>query len=244
VIAIEEPNDYAAEVPFTLPLATDPITGLTGYVFTLGEVQIKPPGGAWVNVALDKIVEIGYGRFAARLTTTQRATAGVVAIYATATGCQPFRGTEVIGTLGGDISVEGDGYLMAYLPDDADPVYGTPASGAFSALSGALVRVAWPNAAYVSLDPTLVVEFGFGMYGIPVSSVDTALRGKAYYYLDATGYQRFEGYSTILGTGPAAAVVVPAPVAVAAPAAQALATSDHVQAAFNRLCEYSKYRLA
>ena len=245
MIALNETNEYAAEVPFTLPLAADPLTGLTGYAFTLGEVQIKLPGGSWINVAVNKIREVGYGRFAARLTAAQCVTAGVVAIYATATGCQPFRGSEIIGTTGGDIAQGGTGYLMAYLPDENDPVYGTPASGAFSSLAGALVRVAWQDAAYVTTANADVVEFGFGMYGIPVTLTNSVLRGKIYYYLEATGYQRFESYSMVLTAQEIAALPVTAPSTVAALSEPVQVTMlSHTQAAFDRLCEYSKVRLS
>lgn len=263
MIALNEPNEYAAEVPFTLPLENDPLTGLTGYAFTLGEVQIRLPGaGAWVNVAVAKIVEKGYGRYAARLTSSQVGVAGAVSIYATATGAQPYRGTETIGMTGGDIAIGGTGYLMAYLPNADDPVYGAPASGPFSSLggfggglagglamplggSGAGVRVCYQNATYIDVPNTSVVEFGFGLYGIPVTTANTVLRGKIYYYLEAAGYQRFESYSTVL-TGLQVADIVPAgPTPVAAPL---VLTSPqyfgHVAHALTRLCEFAKAKVS
>lgn len=259
MIALNETNEYAAEVPFTLPLAINPLTGLTGYSFTLGEVQIRLPGaGSWISVAVVKIREIGYGRFAARLTSSQCANPGIVTIYATATGVQPYRGVETIGATGGDIEIGGTGYLMAYLPNESDPIYGAPASGAFSSLGGglpvplvaplgfgAIARVCYQNSTYVTVDNTSVVEFGNGLYGIPVTTTNTTLRGKIYYYLEVGGYQRYESYSTVLtGVQVAAAVPVsPTPVTAAVTSTSPL-YFDHVAHALTRLCEYSKAKVS
>lgn len=250
MIALNETNEYAAEVPFTVPLATDPLTGLTGWAFTLGEVQIRLPGaGSWINVAVNKIREVGYGRFAARLTSGQCTTAGTVSIYAEVADTQPYRGTETISTTtGGDLAQLGTGYLMAYLPQAVDPVYGAPASGAFSALPGALARVAWQNAAYVTISNASVVEFGNGLYGIPVTAGDTVLNGKIYYYLTATDYQRYEDYSMVLGLwGVQIKTIGPTPVEstpIVGVGTVAPAITSHIAGAVDRLCEYAKAKSA
>ncbi len=248
MIALNETDEAAAEVAFTLPLASDPLTGLTGYVWALGEVQIRLPGaGSWVDAATIKIIEKGYGRFAVRLSSGQCTTAGTVAIYATVTtpGVQPYLGTETIGTTGGDISEGGTGYLMFYLADAVDPVYGAPLTGTFSTLPGALARVCWPDSVYATVAASSVVEFGFGLYGIPVTAGD-AVRGKAYYYAEATDAQRFESYSTILTAQEVIAAVTPTdpdPIEVVTESVQATVLS-HTQAAWDRLCEYAKQRSA
>lgn len=250
MIRLGETLEYAAEVPFTLPLATDPLTGLTGHVFTLGEVKIRLPGaGSWIDVTVNKIVEKGYGRFAARLPSGQTGVAGIVSLFADVGGTQPYRGTETISALGGDIAEGDTGYLMAYLPDAVDPVYGAPASGPFASLAGAVARVCYQDATYVDFPIADVVEFENGLYGIPVSAASTILRGKIYYYLAADGYQRFEGYSTVLGVSPATVVVAPSsPATIAAPSVVVGPAGsqpiDHVAVAVNRLCQYARAKSA
>lgn len=246
MIALNETNEYAAEVPFTLPLATDPLTGLTGHTFTLGEVQIKLPGSlVWVNVAVNKIVEKGYGRFCARLTSAQTTTEGLVAIRASVTGTQPYFGSETIGVLGGDIPINGAGYITFFLPDEFDPVYGSPIDTADFTSSGTL-RVCLPDAAYRDCTPTekaSVVNLGFGGYALPIDVSLTPKAGKIFIYASYTGAQRFEDYSVILGTGvaPTEIIVGPDPIAVPTPATSPTSTlMDLIGNSINRLCEYSR----
>lgn len=242
MIALNESLEYAAEVPFDLPLATDPLTGLTGWVFTLGEVQIRLPGAvAWINVATNKIVEKGYGRFAARLTFSQTTTAGKVAIRAIVADTQPYIGSETIGELGGDVPVNGTGYAFIYLPDEVDPIYGTAiATADFTA--GGLVRVCLPNASY--RDATLaelnaIVNLGFGAYAFPITLDHTATRGKLYLYVTYPGAQRFEDYTEILGVGASSAEIIESdtstvrsPIDYSDPSYR-----DHVREALGRLAQ-------
>lgn len=203
MIALNETNEYSAEIPFFLPDVSNPLEGLTGHVFVLGEVQIKLPGaGSWTNVPVLKIVEKDHGWYAIRLTAVQCTVEGEVkwrvkdsAITAT---FQPGRGSETVGTLGGDIAVDGTGYLMFYLPDAVDPIYADPILGAFPA---GTIRYCLPDAAFVDGDPDLVVEFGDGLYGYPLVEADTTKAGKALVFATATGAQSAGGYKTILGTG-------------------------------------------
>lgn len=211
MIALNEPDAFAAEVPFTLPLAADPLTGLTGHVFTPGEVEIRLPGAvSWTAVLVGNLVEKGYGRFAARLTPAQCAVAGTVPISATVAGAQPYRGAETIGTAGGEIAEGGTGYLMFYLANASDPVYGAPISGTFASQPGAVIRVCLPNGVYAAALPAEVTSFGNGLHGLPISGATTALRGKIYYYAICDGAQPFEAYVTVL-TSSDNAVVAPAP---------------------------------
>lgn len=245
MIALNEADEYAAEVPFTLPLATDPLTGLTGWSFSLGEVQIRLPGaGAWINVALAKIVEKGYGRFCARLTSAQTTTAGIVSVLANVTGAteQPYVGTETIGQLGGDVPVNGTGYFMFDLPDSVDPVYASPITTANFTASG-VVRICLPNASY--RDATLgelnaIVNLGNGLYAFALTTAHTATKGKIFLYVTYPGAQRFEGYSEVLGIGAAApaASVTPLVSRVISPITYGDPTYvDHARAAINRLPE-------
>lgn len=245
MIALDESNEYAAEVPFTLPTDADPLVGLTGHTFTLGEVQIKLPGsGVWVNVALNKIVEKGYGRYCARLTSSQTTTAGLVAISANVSGAQPYFGTETIGTLGGDVPQNGTGYITFYLPDESDPVYGDPVDDA-DFTSGGTLRICLPDDVYrdaTSDEKADVVNLGNGGYAFLLDATHTVKSGKAFLYAEYTGAQRFEGYVTILGTGvfSGSSATPPTPIAVPLSTEYHISTRDLISGAVNRLCEYSK----
>lgn len=199
MIALNEPDDYAAEVSFTLPLETDPLTGLSGYAFAPGDVECQFPAspGTWVDIDPARVFEKGYGRFAYRTTLAQRSVAGTITLNAVVAGTQPCRVSETVDGGGGDIAVGGTGWLVFYLADAIDPLYNPPITGTFSGLPGALARVCWPDASYIDVLASSVFEFGRGMFGIPVTTLGTTKAGKAYYYATADGAQRFEGYSTI-----------------------------------------------
>lgn len=246
MIALNETNEYAAEVAFTLPLATDPLTGLTGHVFTLGQVKIRLPGSlVWIDVALNKLVEKGYGRFCARLTSTQTTTAGTVSIRAEVAGTQPYFGTDTINTLGGDIGQGGSGYLPFFLPDATDPVYGAPVSTANFTTTG-LVRICLPDGVYRNATTTelaSVVNLGYGGYALPVGATHTAKSGKVFIYVEYPGAQRFESYSTILGVGAASTTSASAPTPITVPTPNVTPQStlqNLITHAIGRLCEYSK----
>lgn len=253
MIALNETNEYAAEVPFTLPLASDPLTGLTGHTFVLGEVQIKLPSDPnnWVNVAINKIVEKGYGRFCARLTAPQCTTAGIVPILANVAGSseQPFFGVETIGELGGDVPVGGTGYIVFYLPDAIDPVYGAPISNADFTASGTL-RICLPDDVYRDAtvgEKAAVINLGNGGYAFPLTTTHTVKKGKVFIYAEYPNAQRFEDYVVVLGVGASATTPPSSPTLVASSstATSAVVSSvDHVTAALERLCEYSKRKAA
>lgn len=245
MIALNETNEYAAEVPFTLPLATDPLTGLTGWVFTLGEVKIRLPGSlVWIDVAINKIVEKGYGRFCARLTSSQTTTAGTVSIRASVAGTQPYFGTETISTLGGDIGLLDEGYLTFFLPDSTDPVYGSPIDTADFTTSG-LVRICLPDEVYrdaTTDELASIVNLGYGGYAFPVDASHTAKTGKIFIYVEYPSAQRFESYSTVLGTGlPVIPPEVPMPIRfISDSLSEDIPLTDFITRAVNRLCEYSR----
>ncbi len=208
-----EPNDYAAEILFFLPLSADPGQGKTGHGFVLGEVQIKlTPVDDWVDVALDHIIELGYGWYAIRLTAAQRANVGVIAYRAVCADAQPDRGTETIDDLDGDVAVGGDGWLPFYLANLDDPVEGAPLEGHVFTDGEVLLRL--PDGVLANADVDDVVEFGGGLYALRVTAAagQTLLRGKALIVVnpvdefDAPVAKSFSGYRTILGrgaTGPA-----------------------------------------
>lgn len=245
MIGLNESLEAAAEVPFYLPSAADPLVGLTGHVFTPGQVKIRLPGaGSYVDVALNKIREVGLGWYAARLTAVQTTASGSVLIDANVGAiAQPWRGSEVIGTRGGEFGVGGTGYLYFYLPQAADPIYGAPVTG--YVFDNDDVKVAWPDLAFANVAGSTVVEFGSGFYGVPVTSANTAVRGKAYVHAEAVGAQRFSSYVTILNAqeiSASASEPGPDPVQTETAAVQ-VEFVDHFQEAINRLCQYAKAKL-
>lgn len=240
MIALNETNEYAAEVAFNLPLASDPLTGLTGHTFVLGEVQIKLPGGAWTNATLSKIVEKGYGRFAVRLTAAQCITAGDVFLRATVSGTQNYFGGDVIGVLGGDIPENGTGSVAFFLPDSDDPFNDPPLTGHTFVLGQ--VRMCLPDGLYADVPLAQIEEVGFGGYKINLLAANTVKKGKVFIYANVAGYQPFEGYGTILGVGSATTTVTP-PTPIEVPVTALTATTtrmDFLTSSVGRLCEYAK----
>lgn len=240
MIALNETNEYAAEVAFNLPLAADPLTGLTGHSFVLGEVQIKLPGGAWADASLAKIVEKGYGRFAVRLTSGQTGNAGDVFVRATVSGTQNYFGGDVIGVLGGDIPENGTGSVLFFLPDETDPYNNPPLTGHTFVLGE--VRMCLPDGLYADVPLVQIEEVGYGGYKVNLLAGDTVKKGKVFIYAEVAGYQPFEGYGTILGVGSASSVVTP-PTPIEVPVGEVVATTtymDFLTSSVGRLCEYSK----
>lgn len=225
MIALNETNEYAAEVAFTLPLDSDPLTGLTGWTFTLGQVQIKLPGQPWANADLLKIVEKGYGRFCVRLTAAQCMVAGDVFVRADIDGTQYYFGADVIGLLGGDIQENSSiGSVSFYLPLATDPINGTPllaydwTEGGTYPSTTPRVRICLPDGVYQDADVALIETIGYGGFKLNLSAAHTTKRGKVFVYANVPGYQRFEGYGTILGIGTASgSPTPPGPTPVPAP---------------------------
>lgn len=242
MIALNEALESAAEIPFFLPQDSNPLAGLTGHSFTLGEVKVRLPGaGSFVDVAVNKIREIGFGWYAARLTSSQTTTAGTAIISVEVSGAQPYRGSEVIGVLGGDVSVGEAGFIYFYLPQSADPIYGAPVTS--YVFDDDDVYVALPDDTFEAVAGATIVEFGNGFYGAPLSSSNTATRGKALVYATATGAQPFSSWITILD----AQVVVaptptPTPPLIALPVTVDVVLVDHAQTAVERLCQFAKDR--
>jgi len=237
MIALNETLEYAAEIAFTLPSASDPLTGITGWTFTLGEVQIQlPTTGVWTSVAVNKIVEKSYGRYCARLTSSQCLLPGIVPIVANITGSteQPYFGYDVIGTLGGDVKVSDAGHILFYLPNANDPVNAAITNANFS--SAGTLRICLPDSAYrdaTTAEKASVINLGFGGYAFPLTSEHTSKRGKAFLYAEYTGAQRFEGYTTILNAGEAPEtepIAIPVPIVFGAEE-----YVDHYKSAVNRL---------
>lgn len=232
-----EPNAYAAEILFYLPQADDPREGKTNHEFVLGEVRIKlTPVGDWLNVALNRIIEIGYGWYAIRLTAEQRAAAAEIAYEAVCDGAQPDRGTETIAELAGDIAEGGDGYLPFFLANADHPIEGEPIEGHEFAEGELLLRL--PDAALDTASVGDVVEFGGGLYALRITADagQTAKRGKTLIIADVPGASVFGGYRTILGTGLVSHAQPPPPAPAPAPVVHAaIDVLDPVFLALSRL---------
>ena len=248
MIALNETVEASAEVPFFLPDNSNLPDGLAGHTFTLGEVQIKLPGGGWIDVVVIKIREVGFGQYAARLTAAQTGTSGTVYIRATVTGAQPYFGSEIISDQGGDVALSQNGMIPFFLPNHDDPVNGTPVTGHTFVLGE--VKVALPNASLVSASLGKIVEIGFGGYAYELLATDgdTALRGKAYLFADiGVTSQRYLGYVSILGLSTAPFVPPTPPIPVVVPVALAasgnVSYEDHVSIAVSRLPEQFKFPL-
>lgn len=248
MIALNETDESAAEVPFFLPDNANLPNGLTGVTFTLGDVQIKLPGGSWINPLVIKIREIGFGQYAVRLTAAQTVTAGTVYIRATISGAQPYFGSEIISDQGGDVALNQDGMIPFFLPDHDDPVNGPPVTG--HTFTTGQVKVALPNAALVDATLSKIVEIGFGGYAYELVAAegDTSTRGKVYLFADiGASSQRYLGYISVLGLSVAPFVppIPPTPVAVPTAVASSgnVSYEDHVAIAVSRLPQQFKFPL-
>jgi phage gp46-like protein len=233
MIRTAEPNDYASEILFYLPQESDPLEPKLAHLFVLGEVQISTtpvnPGDpiTWIDVALDHIVERGEGWYAIRLTEGQRASAMQVAYQAVCADAQPDRGTEIIDdALGGDIAENAAGLVPFYLPDEDDPIGGTPIEG-HTFIVGQ-VKLSLPDdLAFGNVDLSAIVEFGGGVYGVQLDATQTTKRGKVIVVADVPGAQRFSGHRTILGDGSGVTPTPPTPSpSIPAPDAESSSVGD------------------
>jgi hypothetical protein len=256
VIALDETNEYAAEVPVYMPLASNPIAGKLGIAWhdagggRTDEFQYRVPGGSWQNAIIAKIIEKGFGTYALRLAAGECTTAGVVTVRARQLdlSAQPCVATEYISQLGGDIAVNGDGYVMFYLADEVDPVFGAPLDS--YTFSTGDVKVCLPDGSYANADVSNVTNFGNGTYGLLLKATDgvTTLAGKAYVYVQATGAQPLSAVATILGVGSSVPVVPPGPPPIVVSTTLASDTHvlavDHLAVGLSRLPEQWKFTKA
>lgn len=235
MIALNETDPTAAEIPFFLPLSSDPLgaTGLTGHVFTLGEVQLRLPGGSFGNATVANIVEKGFGRYCVQLQSSQTMMAGLAYVQATVSGAQPYTGTEQIGVFGGDIPLGAGGSIPFFLPNALDPVFGAPVTGHVFVTGE--VQFCLPGGAYANATVGNISEIGDGAYELALTPAQAARRGKAFIYVLVSGAQRYEGYATILNPGTSTSSTTTA--VGAAPATVTFASSalDHVASALGRL---------
>jgi hypothetical protein len=211
VIAQNESTPSAAEVPFMLPTSSNPLVGLTGHAFTLGEVQVQLPGGSFFNIPVIQIVEKGFGLYAVQLDSTQTLNQGLVYIKTSVTGAQPYEGVEQIGVTGGDIVVGTQGYVPFYLPQSADPINGPPITGHTFSLGEVQIVVPGSNT-FVNVALVDIQEIGLGAYQVIVTGAESAMRGKVYIYANVSGAQPYRGFAMVLnssagGAGGAAPVM-------------------------------------
>lgn len=81
----------AGEIPFFLPLASDPVYGspVTGHSFTSGEVQVRFARGALTSPAPASVREVGLGSYALQVAPASTAR-GKAFFYAQVSGAQFF----------------------------------------------------------------------------------------------------------------------------------------------------------
>lgn len=187
MIVVDEPLATARDIPFHLPLAADPLTGLTGHVFIVGEVQYRLPGGAYMDADPTPgvaIFEVGFGDYVLRLTQAETATPGFVYIYANVPTAQVWSSTEQIGTQGGGILIgetdDAKREVAFHIPDATNPL--NPITG-HSFIAGE-VQIALPGGTYAIADETRVVEKGFGDYALRLTDAQVAARGKVFLHVD------------------------------------------------------------
>jgi hypothetical protein len=208
---VGETNAYAREMPFHLAPASNPIGGVPGHAFVLGEVRVRVPGAGYVDVALANIVDRENGDYAAILTTAQVALRGTAYLEATVAGTVLWTSEEKIG---GTIGV---GEVGAHFPFHMTKLDGTPLTGDPStvfATGDVKIRVPGPTG---SVNATIanVVEIGYGDFALVLDAGQVAAKGKAYIYAKTTASQVWTSYITIetpSGVGTATITAVsPAP---------------------------------
>ena len=208
MILLGEAIPAAAEVPFFLPLSTDPInSGLTGHSFSSGEVVMQLPGGAFFNVSVGQIVEKGFGQYAVQLNSGQTGTAGTVYIRAVISGAQPYTGTEEIANAEGEIFLNASDVVPFFLPNATDPVNGSPVTG--HSFSSGEIKVCLPGSnSFINATVGDISEVGHGLYELAISGSETATRGKIYLFAFVSGSQRYGSFESIL---PASSGSLPTP---------------------------------
>ena len=201
MIVVNEPLASAREIPFFLPLSNDPLNGLTGHTFLLGEVKYRLPGGSYVDAAVVDVSEKGQGAYVLRLAQNQTLVSGFAYVYANVTGAQPYSGSELIATQGGGILVneanDNKRELAFHLPDSTNPL--NPITG-HSFVTGQ-VQIALPGGAFTNADVTRVVEKGFGDYALRLTNAQVANRGKVFLYVNiGASAQRWLNYYDVVAT--------------------------------------------
>lgn len=246
MIALGEADPTAAEVWFFLASRSNPLVGVTLHDFSnnasTGEVKMELPSGSFFNVPGSQILEVGFGWYVVRLSSSQTLIAGVVSVYVVTSDAQPDYTTELIGTApGGELAVLGTGVIPFYLPNAADPVYGTPVT-LWSFTSGQVQLHLPRSTGFTAASLSDIVEFGHGGYGLKIGSSQSVNRGKAAIHVDiGTSSQPFSQWVTILGTNSGGSAIistgttltpVPSPYSPTSKAYR-----DHTAGALSRLCE-------
>lgn len=208
MIALGETNPDAAEIPFYLPLASNPVfEGLTDHDFSdnatsTNEVEIMLPGGDWFYVNGGQIVEKGNGWYAVQLTESQCSVAGTAYIRVVIIGntAQPYSDSEEIGLYGGgDIDINGSFDFVFFMPDPTNPIFGPPVTGHTFTLGE--VQYYLPGGdAFVDASLDDISEVGNGFYKFTGHGTVTQNRGKVYVYAAPSGTQPYGSYFTVLNT--------------------------------------------
>lgn len=254
MIALGETDPTAAEVWFFLASNANPLVGVTGHDFSLnsttGEVKLQLPSGSFFNVAGSQIIEIGYGWYAVRLTSSQTLLGGVVSVYVVTSDAEHDYATDLIGTApGGEIAVLGSGVIPFYLPNATNPIYGSPVTGYLASFTSGQVMLHLPKTTgFVPASLSDIVEFGNGGYGLKINATETVNRGKAAIHVDiGASSQPFSEWVTILGATGTSVISSSGspPLPVTSPyVPSSPAYRDHVAGALSRLCEQFKQKAA
>lgn len=217
-ILINEANALGREVPFFLPLNSDPLQGKTLHSFVdiggglTDEVKLRLPGGSFVSGTISQIAERGHGWYVYILTQGQTATPGTVYLDVNVPTAQPGEWIETIATqLSGILTgetIDARRELPFYLAQSVDPVNGPPITG-YSFVTGEVVIRLPGGGGFVNADVTRVAEKGEGDYALRLTDSQVTSKGKVFIRVTATGAQPWSGFYDIVDPGAGKDVTAP-----------------------------------
>jgi len=201
-------SSAAAEVPVHLATPSNPLTPVTGYGWSTGDLQVFWPGtGSFVNAPTGNIVEKGFGDYALQGTSTNTSVAGCVYVYAEPSVSQPFRGVEFV-TDPNDPAIHEVPFTLMSL---SNPVY-TGVTGHSFTLGE--VQICFAGGSYANVPTSQIVEKGYGMYAVVLTSPQRLNVDKVYVSAQVSGAVPFTAdwdmvVSTYIGPVPVAAPPAP-----------------------------------
>jgi hypothetical protein len=186
-------SGLAAEIAFHLSLPSDPITPVTGHVFTAGEVLVwLPSTGSYADANTAHIVEKGFGDYALQLTSTDSSVSGTVYLYVNSSAAQPFRAFDfIVDPLNPGIQE----LPFALIPSD-DPVYGDGSGHSFTLGE---VQFLFSGGSYEDVPVDQILERGNSTYGVVLTSPQRLALNSVYLAAQVSGMSLFTASYDMLG---------------------------------------------